>query len=145
MAVKIEELEDLVRHYNRAQNLKYAKEFAKKWFGDGVVKLGLDLESNYDDEGGSYLSLESVSAYDANGDNIDPLFETITDEELEAYDDPDNIPDEDDFRDECSDMGDILMELAGQYNSTVDLTQKVEAVDLEEWTLVHTPKVVAAP
>ena len=74
--VTFEELEAIVKACKQYANWKAYKAFADQFY-PGAVKLSVSTYGEYNDEGGTYYRVESVTAYDNAGNFIEDPIETM--------------------------------------------------------------------
>lgn len=76
-------------HYKILENQAEGQiiDFAKRWFGPNVETIEVENTSEYNDEGGSYLRVDSIYAYDKDHKSLDklPIKELITNKAVPDY------------------------------------------------------------
>lgn len=129
----IEELPKLVRDVNQAVFWQEYVTFAKRFYDDTVVKLECETYGEYNDEGGTDYSVNSVTALDYNGEEVAidlgiarPFIIADRQENSWWLSRPDILDvGEDDLEDRFNDeMGSLPIADESEYSFTIDLTQE---------------------
>lgn len=90
------DIKKIIKEIDQSAFWQEYKEFADKWYS-GAVRLECTTQGEYNDEGGTDYSIESITAYDAAGNEIEPTFNE--DEEYDYEDQRGGLPiaDEDEY------------------------------------------------
>lgn len=83
-----EELDTAIDEGRKLVYFNQVKSWAQEHYGPEAHRVSIDFGSEYNDEGGSYTTVDGIAVYNKQGDELDPINEDeSTDDDSDDFDD----------------------------------------------------------